>query len=109
MDITRGSRRARHVAAAHANTNINASSPSGPAAPSDIASSPQVAETPSGSSYRLPPGQGASPATAWVTPDGPPPLLHRTPDQPPDPRRRRAPPPNPFRLYTTAASACGIK
>ncbi|KAF4967528.1 hypothetical protein FSARC_4913 [Fusarium sarcochroum] len=101
MDITRGSRRARHVAAAHANAGANAnanaaaSSPSGPG--HGMPSSPFVAGTPSGSAARLPPGHGASPAAGLVTPDGPP--LHRTPDQPPDQRRRRAPPPNPFRLY----------
>jgi len=109
MDITRGSRRARHVAATHANPNSNtnaraqanmASSPR--PVPSDITSSPvpQVpAATPSGPSTRLNPSQGASPLAAgpMVTPDGPP--IHRTPDQPPDQRRRRAPPPNPFRLY----------
>ncbi|EXL82955.1 anaphase-promoting complex subunit 10 [Fusarium oxysporum f. sp. conglutinans race 2 54008] len=112
MDITRGSRRARHVAATHANPNSNtnaraqanmASSPR--PVPSDITSSPvpQVpAATPSGPSTRLNPSQGASPLAAgpMVTPDGPP--IHRTPDQPPDQRRRRAPPPNPFRLYRTA-------
>ncbi|KAF5553893.1 anaphase-promoting complex subunit 10 [Fusarium phyllophilum] len=109
MDITRGSRRARHVAATHANPNTStnaraqanrASSPR--PVPSDITSSPvpQVpAATPSGPSTRLHPSQGASPLAAgsMITPDGPP--IHRTPDQPPDQRRRRAPPPNPFRLY----------
>ncbi|EMT73208.1 Anaphase-promoting complex subunit 10 [Fusarium odoratissimum] len=112
MDITRGSRRARHVAATHANPNSNtnaraqanmASSPR--PVPSDTTSSPvpQVpAATPSGPSTRLHPSQGASPLAAgpMVTPDGPP--IHRTPDQPPDQRRRRAPPPNPFRLYRTS-------
>ncbi|KAF4447465.1 Anaphase-promoting complex subunit 10 [Fusarium austroafricanum] len=109
MDITRGSRRARHVAAAHGhgqgnnstNANINTASSPRPVT-SEITSSPvpQVAATPSGPSTRLHPSQGASPVVgALVTPDGPP--LHRTPDQPPDQRRRRAPPPNPFRLYRT--------
>ncbi|KAM5378893.1 hypothetical protein ACJZ2D_004195 [Fusarium nematophilum] len=99
MDITRGSRRARHVAAARASANAT-SSPSarhgGAAAPEPVAAS-SPAGTP-GSSARLAPGHGASPAAALVTPDAPPPL-HRTPDQPSDQRRRRAPPPNPFRLY----------
>ncbi|KAF5553036.1 anaphase-promoting complex subunit 10 [Fusarium mexicanum] len=107
MDITRGSRRTRHVAATHANPNANARAQANRASsprpvPSDITSSPvpQVpAATPSGPSTRLHPSQGASPLAAgsMVTPDGPP--IHRTPDQPPDQRRRRAPPPNPFRLY----------
>ncbi|RGP72683.1 anaphase-promoting complex subunit 10 [Fusarium longipes] len=111
MDITRGSRRARHVAATYANTNANAnahshahanaaSSPR-PAA-SEITSSPapQFAVTPSGPAprTRLQPSQGASPAAApMITPDGPP--VQWTPDQLPDQRRRRAPPPNPFRLH----------
>ncbi|PTD08968.1 hypothetical protein HYE67_004710 [Fusarium culmorum] len=111
MDITRGSRRARHVAASHANTNANAH----PRAHANAASSPRPAEseitsspaphfaaTPSGPAprSRLQPSQGASPAGAsMITPDGPP--LHRTPDQPPDRQRRRAPPQNPFRLYRT--------
>ncbi|RSL64501.1 hypothetical protein CEP54_004654 [Fusarium duplospermum] len=97
MDITRGSRRARHVAAAHTTPNAAAaaSSPQGPGGIIPNTSSP--AGTPSGPA-RLPPTQGASPAAALVTPDAPA-ALHRTPDQPPDQRRRRAPPPNPFRLY----------
>ncbi|RGP75843.1 anaphase-promoting complex subunit 10 [Fusarium sporotrichioides] len=109
MDITRGSRRARHVAATHANTNANAhprahaNAASSPRpAESDITSSPapHFAATPSGPAARSRPqlSQGASPAGAsMITPDGPP--LHRTPDQPPDRQRRRAPPQNPFRLY----------
>ncbi|KAF5676311.1 anaphase-promoting complex subunit 10 [Fusarium heterosporum] len=106
MDITRGSRRARHVAATHANANTRAnanaaSSPGAGTVTSEIASSPvpQFTATPSGPPARLQPSQGASPAASIITPDGPP--LHRTPDQPPDQRRRRAPPPNPFRLYRT--------
>ncbi|KAK6699905.1 hypothetical protein SNK03_012642 [Fusarium graminearum] len=117
MDITRGSRRARHVAASHANTNANAH----PRAHANAASSPRPAEseitsspaphfaaTPSGPApgSRLQPSQGASPAGAsMITPDGPP--LHRTPDQPPDRQRRRAPPQNPFRLYRTTTLAEG--
>ncbi|GKU00659.1 anaphase-promoting complex subunit 10 [Fusarium langsethiae] len=109
MDITRGSRRARHVAATHANTNANAhprahaNAASSPRpGESDITSSPapHFAATPSGPAARSRPqlSQGASPAGAsMITPDGPP--LHRTPDQPPDRQRRRAPPQNPFRLY----------
>ncbi|RMJ14780.1 hypothetical protein CDV36_005573 [Fusarium kuroshium] len=96
MDITRGSRRARHVAAAH--TTPNAAAAAAASSPQGIipnTSSP--AGTPSGPA-RLPPTQGASPAAALVTPDAPA-ALHRTPDQPPDRQRRRAPPPNPFRLY----------
>ncbi|KAH7249312.1 anaphase-promoting complex, subunit 10-domain-containing protein [Fusarium solani] len=100
MDITRGSRRARHVAAAHTTPNAAAaSSPQGPGGTIPNTSSP--AGTPSGPA-RLPPAQGASPAAALVTPDAPA-ALHRTPDQPPDQRRRRAPPPNPFRLYRKSA------
>ncbi|KAF4471244.1 anaphase-promoting complex subunit 10 [Fusarium albosuccineum] len=108
MDMTRGSRRARHVANNVTPSNANAaSSPSvhqaapgrgGGGGAGAAASSP--AGTPSGSS-RLVPGQGASPAAALVTPEAPPPHLHRTPDQPADQRRRRAPPPNPFRLHTS--------
>ncbi|KAJ4190795.1 hypothetical protein NW755_005005 [Fusarium falciforme] len=102
MDITRGSRRARHVAAAH--TTPNAAAASSPQGPGDtIPNTSSPAGTPSGPA-RLPPAQGASPAAALVTPDAPA-ALHRTPDQPPDQRRRRAPPPNPFRLYRTAQPA----
>ena len=113
MDITRGSRRARHVAATHGNTSTsanannthahaNAASSPRPQT-SEIASSPvpQLAATPSGPAARsrLNPSQGASPVAApMITPDGPP--LHPTPNRPPEQqRRRRAPPPNPFRLY----------
>ncbi|KAL6363832.1 hypothetical protein LRP88_03256 [Fusarium phalaenopsidis] len=104
MDITRGSRRARHVAAAHTTPNAAAaSSPQGPGGTIPNTSSP--AGTPSGPA-RLPPAQGASPAAALVTPDAPA-ALHRTPDQPPDQRRRRAPPPNPFRLYRTVPPTFG--
>ncbi|EEU42285.1 uncharacterized protein NECHADRAFT_93339 [Fusarium vanettenii 77-13-4] len=104
MDITRGSRRARHVAAAHTTPNAAAaSSPQGPGGTIPNTSSP--AGTPSGPA-RLPPAQGASPAAALVTPDAPG-ALHRTPDQPPDQRRRRAPPPNPFRLYRTVPPTFG--
>ncbi|KAL3595157.1 hypothetical protein FPOAC2_09478 [Fusarium poae] len=109
MDITRGSRRARHVAATHADTNTyvhpraHANAASSPRPPeSEITSSPapHFSATPSGPATRSRPqlSQGASPAGAsMITPDGPP--LHRTPDEPPDRQRRRAPPQNPFRLY----------
>ncbi|KAH6997206.1 putative anaphase promoting complex subunit 10 [Ilyonectria destructans] len=94
MDFARGSRRARHVAA---NANATAAANSN----SNAAATSAVHDTLS------PPGTAAAPAAgrlggaaALVTPDAPPPL-HRTPDQPVE-QPRRAPPPNPFRLYRTA-------
>ncbi|KPM38432.1 hypothetical protein AK830_g8140 [Neonectria ditissima] len=93
MDFSRGSRRARHVAA---NANANAS------ANAAAASAEHNALSPPGTAAALAVGGlGAAVSAALVTPDAPPPPLHRTPDQPVE-QLRRAPPPNPFRLYRTA-------
>ncbi|KAH8694685.1 hypothetical protein BGZ61DRAFT_478268 [Ilyonectria robusta] len=97
MDFARGSRRARHVAAnanasANVNANANANSTAAANSNSNAAATSAVHDTLS------PPGAGRPVgAAALVTPDAPPPL-HRTPDQPVE-QPRRAPPPNPFRLY----------
>lgn len=121
MDFSRGSRRTRHAAAnaAHAAGNANAAPAAGPASGPNPSASPadhghihdrlHEALSPHGllaAPTAVPtapaaPGRRGAPAAAMVvTPDAPPPPPHRTPDMPvPIGQLRRAPPPNPFRLY----------
>ncbi|KAH6896875.1 anaphase-promoting complex, subunit 10-domain-containing protein [Thelonectria olida] len=92
-NIARGSRRARHVAAHAANANAHPT-PNPAASPADALSPHGLLAVPAA------PGRRGAPSAALVTPDAPPPPPHRTPDQPVE-QLRRAPPPNPFRLYRT--------
>ncbi|KAH7146398.1 putative anaphase promoting complex subunit 10 [Dactylonectria macrodidyma] len=100
MDFARGSRRARHVAAnANATTATTSNATATASANAAATGADHDALSPIATAAATAAGRLGG-ASALVTPDAPPPL-HRTPDQPVE-QIRRAPPPNPFRLYRTA-------